>query len=85
MNCSSAIEPLGKSEGAKEAASRSIKQLFKLFKFEKLGRQRDEMLFGTLRRHSHGKYGNAAALLEEKGYMGRGGERAAAGGKKAES
>ena len=36
MNCSSATESLGKSEGAKEAPSRSIKQFFKLFKFEKL-------------------------------------------------
>ena len=46
LHCS-ATEPLGKSEGAKEAPSRSIKQFFKLFKFEKLGRQRGEKTFST--------------------------------------
>ena len=47
MDCGSEIEPLGKSEGAKEAPSRSIKQFFKLFKFEKLGRQWGEKTFST--------------------------------------
>ena len=45
INCSSATEPLGKSEGGKEPPSRSIKQFFKLFKFEKLDRQRGEKNF----------------------------------------
>ena len=44
---SSAIEPLGKSEGGKEPPLRSIKQFFKFFKFEKLGRQRGEKTFST--------------------------------------
>ena len=48
MDCGSEIEPLGKSEGAKEAPSRSIKQFFKLKEFEKLDRQRGETFFDTL-------------------------------------
>ena len=41
------IEQQGKSEGGKEPPSRSIKQFFKLYKFEKLGRQRGEKTFST--------------------------------------
>ena len=47
MNAAIVIEPLGKSEGGKEPPSRSIKQFFKLKKFEKLGRQRGEKTFST--------------------------------------
>ena len=36
MKYSFATEPQGKNEGGKEPPSRSIKQFFKLFKFEKL-------------------------------------------------
>ena len=38
MNAAIVIEPLGKSEGGKEPPSRSIKQFFKLKKFEKTGK-----------------------------------------------
>ena len=47
MKCSFATESQGKSEGGKEPPSRSIKQLFKLFKFEKLDGQRGEKTFST--------------------------------------
>ena len=47
MNAAIVIEPLGKSEGGKEPPSRSIKQFFKLKKFEKLGRQRGEKAFSS--------------------------------------
>ena len=40
-------EPQGKSEGGKEPPSRSIKQVFELFKVKKPGRQRGENPFST--------------------------------------
>ena len=47
MKRSRMTEQQGKSEGGKEPPSRSIKQLFKLFKFEKLDGQRGEKTFST--------------------------------------
>ena len=47
LECSFVTESQGKSEGGKEPPSRSIKQFFKLDKFEKLDGQRGEKTFST--------------------------------------
>ena len=47
LECSFETESQGKSEGGKAPPSRSIKQFFKLDKFEKLDGQRGEKTFST--------------------------------------